>query len=97
MSPTRDDALAALKEIVEPESGQNIVAAGLLRALTVDGADVRFVLDVSPSRVEGMEVVRADAEAAIKALPGVEKVTAVMTAHSTAPPPPPPDLRSNVR
>ena len=97
MSLTRDEALAALKEIVEPSSGQNVVAAGLLRALTVDGSNVRFVLDVSPSRAGEMEAVRTKAEAAIKSLPGVENVTAVMTAHSTTPPPAPPDLRTSVR
>ncbi|MCY4460321.1 MAG: Mrp/NBP35 family ATP-binding protein [Albidovulum sp.] len=96
MSLGRDDALAALKKVVEPSSGQNIVAAGLLRALTVDGSSVRFVLDVSPSQAKAMESVRADAEAAVRRLPGVEKVAAIMTAHSTAAPPPP-DLKSHLR
>lgn len=83
----RDDVLAALKGIADPVSGQDLVAAGLVRALTVAGGAVRFVLEIDPSRAEAMEATRAEAEAAVGALGGVDSVSAVMTAHkATAPP-----------
>ena len=83
----RDDVLAALKGVADPVSGQDLVSAGLIRALTVDGGAVRFVLEIDPARSEAMEAARAKAEAAVKALDGVNSVSAVMTAHkATAPP-----------
>ncbi len=83
----RDDVLAALKGVTDPVSGQDLVAAGLVRALTVDGGAVRFVLEIDPARAETMEAARAEAEEAVGALAGVEQVSAVMTAHkATAPP-----------
>ena len=33
----RDDVLTALKGVADPLSGQDLVSAGLVRALTVDG------------------------------------------------------------
>ena len=84
---TRDAVLAALKEIADPASGQDIVAAGMVRALTVEDGAVRFVLEIDPARAQAMEPVRAEAEARIKALAGVEKVSAMMTAHSQKAPP----------
>ena len=83
----RDDVLAALKGVADPVSGQDLVSAGLVRALTVDGGTVRFVIEIDPARADAMEPARAEAEAAVKALDGVESVSAVMTAHkATAPP-----------
>ena len=92
MSITRDDVLAALKDIQDPSSGQDIVSAGVVRALTVDGDAVRFVLEIAPSAAQAYEPVRADAEARIKAL-GVASVSAVLTAHSKSSAPP--DLKAS--
>ena len=83
----RDDVLAALKGVADPVSGQDLVSAGLVRALTVDGGAVRFVIEIDPARAGAMEPARAEAEAAVRALDGVSSVSAVMTAHkATAPP-----------
>jgi ATP-binding protein involved in chromosome partitioning len=83
---TRDAVLAELKQIADPASGQDIVAAGMVRALTVDGDAVRFVIEIDPKRAQAMEPVRAEAEARVRGL-GVSQVSAMMTAHSdTAPP-----------
>ncbi len=90
MTPTRDDVLAVLKGVSDPLSGQDIVSAGLVRALTVDGGAIRFVLEIDPARAKKMEPARAEAEARLRAIPGVENVSVVMTAHSA---PTPPDLK----
>jgi ATP-binding protein involved in chromosome partitioning len=89
---TREAVLTALKAIKDPVGGSDIVAAGMVRALTVDGGAIRFVLEIDPKRAEQMEPVRKAAETAVSALPGVEKVSAAMTAH-TAPAAAPPDLK----
>ena len=83
---TRDEVLAELKQIADPASGTDIVSAGIVRALTVEGGAVRFVLEIDPARAQAMEPVRAEAERRVKAL-GAEKVSAMMTAHSAKAPP----------
>ena len=88
MSVTRDDVLSVLKTIKDPLSDQDIMAAGLVRALSVDEGAVRFVFEVAPSLAAKMEPVRAQAEAALKAMPGIASVSAIMTAHTTSAPPP---------
>ncbi|AVO36393.1 iron-sulfur cluster carrier protein ApbC [Pukyongiella litopenaei] len=84
---TREAVLDELKRITDPVSGQDIVAAGLVRALNVDDGTVRFVIEIDPARAEAMEPVRAEAEARVQALPGVSRVSAMLTAHSAKSPP----------
>ncbi len=84
----REAVLAELKKITDPGTGQDIVSAGMVRALTVEDGTVRFVIEIDPSRAQQLEPVRAEAEARVKALPGIDKVSAMMTAHSTKAPPP---------
>ncbi|MGB3314187.1 MAG: Mrp/NBP35 family ATP-binding protein [Albidovulum sp.] len=91
MSLTREAVLDTLKGVANPMGGGDIVSAGLVRALTVDGASVRFVLEIDPARATRMEPARAEAEEKLRALPGVEAVSVVMTAHSA--PAAPPDLK----
>jgi len=88
MAVTREDVLAALKGVTDPISGQDLVSAGPVRALTVDAGTVRFVLEIDPARAELMEGVRVEAEAAVRAVPGVEQVSAMLTAHREAAPGP---------
>ena len=88
MSVSRDDVLAVLKTISDPHSGQDIMAAGLVRALSVDDGNVRFVFEVAPALAPKLEAVRAAAETALKALPGIGTVSAIMTAHTTTAAPP---------
>ena len=92
MAPTRDAVLDELKSVALPGEGGDIVSAGMVRALAVEGGNVRFVLEVDPSRVQAMEAVRAEAEARLKALAGVEAASVVMTAHAA--PKPPPELKA---
>ncbi|SFD47084.1 Mrp/NBP35 family ATP-binding protein [Roseivivax sediminis] len=92
MALTRDAVLTALKDISDPVSGSDVVAAGIIRALNVEGGTVRFVLEIDPAKAETYNPVRDACEAAVKALDGVETVSAVLTAHSA--PKPPPDLKA---
>jgi ATP-binding protein involved in chromosome partitioning len=91
MALTRDAVLAALKTIKDPISDSDLMAAGLIKALTVsDEGAVRFVMEVPPSQAKHYDAIKQDAEAAVKAL-GAAAVSVVMTAHST--PAPAPDLK----
>ncbi|ETX16233.1 sodium:proton antiporter [Roseivivax halodurans JCM 10272] len=87
MALTRDAVLAALKEITDPVSGSDVVSAGIIRALTVEGGSVRFVLEIDPAKAEAYKPVRDECEAAVKGLDGAETVSVVMTAHQQKAPP----------
>ncbi|HHB81389.1 MAG TPA: iron-sulfur cluster carrier protein ApbC [Aliiroseovarius sp.] len=87
MSLTRDAVIAALSSITDPASGKNIVDAGVARAISIDGTTVNFVFEIVPDQATAMAPVKLAAEKAVAALDGVEKVSAVMTAHSAKAPP----------
>ncbi len=93
MSVTREDILACLREITDPVTQTPLTESGVLRALTVEEGAVRFVLEIAPSAAQAFETVKDEAEAAIKALDGVQGVAIVMTAHQQKAPPP--DLKPN--
>jgi ATP-binding protein involved in chromosome partitioning len=97
---TRDDVLAALARVVDPGTGRDIVSTDMAKAVSVKDGAVSFVIEIDPAKAAEMEPVRAAAEEAVKALPGVGKVSAILTAHSAEPQPsrtatpkePPPEL-----
>ena len=94
MTITRDQITAALGKIALPDGG-TLISQDMLRALTIEGASVRFVLEApSPEVAQKMEPIRAAAEQMIAALPGVEQVSVALTAHGPAPKAPePPSLK----
>ncbi|MDE4134406.1 Mrp/NBP35 family ATP-binding protein [Phaeobacter sp. QD34_3] len=84
MPVTRDQILAALERLALPDGG-TLVSRDMLRALTIDGAQVRFVIEApSPAIAQHMEPLRRAAEAAVLALEGVDTVSAALTAHGPA-------------
>ncbi|WBU65540.1 Mrp/NBP35 family ATP-binding protein [Paracoccus aerodenitrificans] len=87
MDVSKDDVTAALRGVADPVSGGNLVDAGIARAVTVEGSEVRFVLEIDPAQAKAMEAALAKAEAAVRSLPGVTKISAVLTAHSDKAPP----------
>ena len=80
----------ALYALVDPATGRDIVAAGLVDSLTLRGGLVHLALRADRASAGGMEAVRARAEALLRAQPGVLNVTSVLTAHRAAPPEPAP-------
>ncbi|KMK65757.1 Mrp/NBP35 family ATP-binding protein [Puniceibacterium sp. IMCC21224] len=93
MALTRDAVLAALKALRDPVSGDDIVTAGLVRALTVEDGAVRFVLEVPGDKAQAYTPVRQQAEELVRALDGASAVSVVMTAHSAQKAPP--DLKGS--
>ncbi|MEM6441695.1 MAG: Mrp/NBP35 family ATP-binding protein [Pseudomonadota bacterium] len=88
MTVTPQDILKALARIVDPATGQDLVAADYVRAPSFDGATARFVLEVPPERAREFGPLAQAAEAAVAALPGVEKAAGILTAHGPVPPAP---------
>ncbi|QHQ35287.1 iron-sulfur cluster carrier protein ApbC [Algicella marina] len=92
MSISRETVLAELRKFEDPFSKKDLVSADLVRALTIEDGSIRFVMEVAEqSQGAALEPVRAAAVEALEKLEGVEKVTALLTAHSA--PKPPPDLK----
>jgi len=82
--PDNAAVLAALDTVIDPKSGQGLVAAGLVQGLVVADDRAGFALEVAASDAALYAPVRDAAEAALKALPGMVRVAVVLTAE-TAP------------
>jgi ATP-binding protein involved in chromosome partitioning len=81
---TREEIIRALDQIIDPVSGRSIVQQDMVTGLVVKNGNVGFALEVPASQGSKAEPLRAAAEAAVRALPGVLSVTAVLTAHQGA-------------
>ena len=77
---SEDEVRAALARIIDPATGQDVLAGGLVRSLKVDGDTASFVMEVAPESAASMEPLRAAAEAAVRSVNGIAAVRAVMTA-----------------
>jgi ATP-binding protein involved in chromosome partitioning len=85
-APSRNDVLRALDQVIDPVSGRSVVQQDMVQGLVVRAeangtAHVGFVLEVPAAQGRQAEPLRAAAEAAVKTVPGVLSVTAVLTAH----------------
>jgi ATP-binding protein involved in chromosome partitioning len=101
----RSAVLGALNAIRDPKSGKGLVEAGLVQGLVASGERAGFMLEVAPDDAPLYASVRDEAEAVLKALPGVGRAQVVLTAshspqRSPAEPPVPPGtvrMRRNSR
>ena len=80
---SRDLVLARLRQISLPD-GKNLVESGMVRALSVAGSKVSFVLEAPASLAPSMEPARAAAQRAVESIPGVDGASVVLTAHTDA-------------
>ncbi len=84
MTVTRDEVLERLRTVKLPDGG-DLVARDLVRALVVEGGAVRFVIETeNPEQARALSSVRGEAEAAVQALEGVDRVSVALTAHGPA-------------
>ena len=80
----RAAVLAALDAVTDPKSGRGLAAAGLVQGLVVAEGRAGFVMEAPPHETALYAPVRDAAEAALKALPGMERVSVVLTAEAVA-------------
>ncbi|MEL7116025.1 MAG: Mrp/NBP35 family ATP-binding protein [Pseudomonadota bacterium] len=98
MGTDQDKIRQVLATIKLPDGG-DLITRDLIRALTVDNGVVRFVIEApNTEAAQALAAVRQEAETRIAQLPGVAKVSAVLTAHGSGAPAapqkaPPPDLK----
>ncbi len=92
MTVTRDQVMGSLAGVSVPEGG-TLVSRDMIRALTVEGGVIRFVIEAAtPDAARALAPVQAQAETALRALAGVTSVQVVMTAHGPAAKPAAPNL-----
>jgi ATP-binding protein involved in chromosome partitioning len=78
-----------LETVIDPASGRNVVALGMVSGIATRGGHVAVTLEVDPARGAALEPLRQACEQAVRAMPGVLSATAVMTAERAAPKAPP--------
>ena len=84
-TPDRAAVLQALDAVIDPRSGQGLVAAGLVHGLALRPGRAGFMLEVAKADVDAYAPVRAAAEAVLAKLPGVEQAQVVLTTADAAP------------
>jgi ATP-binding protein involved in chromosome partitioning len=95
LSVTQQQVLDALAKVMSPR-GVALRNAGVLSAITVNDGKVFFSINVDAAEARAWESTRAEAEAAVRAIPGVAVAMIALTAErkaGSAPPPPPPPHR----
>ena len=97
MSVTQQQVLDALAKVASPR-GVALANANVLSAITVTDGKVFFSINVDAAEARAWESVRAQAEAAVRAIPGVTVAMIALTAERKAgaagpPPPSPPPHR----
>ncbi len=70
-----------MRQVTDPASGRDIVAAGLVEGIEVKGGIVQVALLTDRAHAAAMEPVRREVERVLGRQPGVTNATAVLTAH----------------
>ena len=83
---SQDDVLQVLKRIAAPDGRGNVVSAGLVSDIAIQGSTVMFALLTTPQHIKTMEILRGAVEKAVLGIPGVEKAMVALTAERAAPP-----------
>jgi len=82
---SQDEIRNALRTVMDPVSGKDLVSGNQISGLVIKDRNIGFAIEIDPADAERMEPLRKAAERAVMALPGVSSVSAVLTAHNTAP------------
>lgn len=82
-APSESQVLDALRIVRDPDLNQDIVALGFVQQLRICGANVAFRIELTTPACPVKDQLKAEAEQAVKALPGVQQVTVEMTARVT--------------
>ena len=71
---TEDEVLAALRKVVDPDLGKDVVSLGWIKDLRIDGGTVSFTLTLTTPACPVQNDMAAQARRVVGSLPGVSKV-----------------------
>ncbi len=77
---SKEQVLEALRQVEDPDLRKDLVSLNMIRNLEVDGGTVRFTIHLTTPACPMKNKMKADAEKAVSALPGVQKVEVHMDA-----------------
>src|SRR5947209_1995768 len=77
----RDDILAALSKVQEPELHKDLVTLNMIRDLTIDGGSVAFTLMLTTPACPLRDQIKLEAEQAVSKVPGVVRVDIKLSAE----------------
>ncbi|HAM47201.1 MAG TPA: hypothetical protein DCO73_05655, partial [Alphaproteobacteria bacterium] len=81
-NPQEQEIIAALSGVNDPERNADVITLGMVQGLQISDGVVRFALEIDPREAEAKEPLRMACIDAVRKLPGIVKVVAVLTAHS---------------
>src|SRR6187397_307309 len=76
----RDGILHALRVVVDPDIRKDIVSLGFVKDVAISGSRVSFTIELTTPACPVKDQLRAEAVAAVRALPGVSTVDVQLTA-----------------
>jgi ATP-binding protein involved in chromosome partitioning len=82
MSPSPAEVLDALRPIVDPDLGKNIVDLGFVKNLQIDGGCISFEIELTTPACPVKAEFEKAARERVLALPGVERVDVAMTSNT---------------
>ncbi|HVE81202.1 MAG TPA: iron-sulfur cluster assembly protein, partial [Myxococcales bacterium] len=71
MSVSERDVLAALSRVMDPELNVDLVRAGMVKDLRLSGDELKVKIELTTPACPLKGKIQADAEAALKAVPGL--------------------------
>ena len=80
-----------LSRVIDRDSGIDVISAGMISGIVVREGKVGFVITIESKDKERKAYLRQACEEQVRLLPGVESVTAVLTAQGAEPIPPAPE------
>jgi ATP-binding protein involved in chromosome partitioning len=83
-APTEAAVLEALRTVRDPDLHQDIVALNFVKDLRVCGGNVAFTIELTTPACPVKDLMKSQAERAVRTIPGVAQVTIEMTARVTA-------------
>jgi ATP-binding protein involved in chromosome partitioning len=81
---THDSVLDALRGVIDPDLRRDIVSLGFVKNLIIDGGRVVFDIELTTPACPVKDLMKAQAESLVRALPGVDAVDITMTAQVRA-------------
>ena len=81
---TETDILKALSVIIDPDFQKDIVSLGFVKNISIEGKQIAFTIELTTPACPVKEEFRRQADEAVSALPGVEKVEVTMSSKTTA-------------
>jgi ATP-binding protein involved in chromosome partitioning len=76
--------LDALRQVRDPDLNRDIVALNFVKDLQIRGGKVAFAIELTTPACPVKDQMKAQAEQAVRSIPGVEQVEVTMTAQVTA-------------